>query len=175
MDLKINKIFGVTKAYTTRVGYGPFPTEIKGKIGDMLREKGSEYGATTGRSRRCGWLDMVSLKYAKRINNITSLIVTKLDVLSFLDNIKICSGYSYRGNSYYELPYNQNIFSKVSPLYENFLGWKKEMSNIRDFNDLPKEAKNYLKQIEKALNVPIDIISVGSERDQLIKRKEQIW
>ncbi len=172
---KIDKILGVTKAYTTRVGYGPFPTEIKGKIGDMLREKGSEYGATTGRPRRCGWLDMVLLKYAKRINNITSFIITKLDVISFLDNIKICYGYSYRGNSCYGLPYTQNIFSKVSPLYENFLGWKKEISNIRDFNNLPKEAKNYLKQIEKALNVPIDIISIGPERDQLIKRKEQIW
>lgn len=172
---KIDKILGVTKAYTTRVGYGPFPTEIKGKTGDMLREKGSEYGATTGRPRRCGWLDMVLLKYAKRINNITSFIITKLDVISFLDNIKICYGYSYRGNSYYGLPYTQNIFSKVSPLYENFLGWKKEISNIRDFNDLPKEAKNYLKQIEKTLNVPIDIISIGPERDQLIKRKEQIW
>jgi len=172
---RIDKIIGVTKAYTTRVGQGPFPTEIKGKLGTMLREKGSEYGATTGRPRRCGWLDTVLLKYANRINSITFLALTKLDVLSFLNNIKICNSYSYNDKYYKELPYNQNIFQNVNPLYENFLGWEEEISEVRNFNDLPKEAKKYIKRIEDEVKVPIRLVSVGPERDQIIKFEESIW
>ncbi|MGB3346342.1 MAG: adenylosuccinate synthase [Candidatus Humimicrobiia bacterium] len=172
---RIDKIIGVTKAYTTRVGQGPFPTEIKGKLGTMLREKGSEYGATTGRPRRCGWLDTVLLKYASRINSITFLALTKLDVLSFLNNIKICNSYSYNDKYYKELPYNQNIFQNVNPLYENFLGWEEEISEVRNFNDLPKEAKKYIKRIEDEVKVPIRLVSVGPERDQIIKFEESIW
>ena len=172
---RIDKIIGVTKAYTTRVGQGPFPTEIKGKLGTMLREKGSEYGATTGRPRRCGWLDTVLLKYAGRINSITFLALTKLDVLSFLNNIKICNSYSYNYNYYKELPYNQNIFKNVNPLYENFLGWEEEISEVRNFNDLPKEAKKYIKRIENEVKVPIRLVSVGPERGQMIKFEESIW
>mgnify|MGYP001135619810 CR=1 FL=1 len=172
---RIDKIIGVTKAYTTRVGQGPFPTEIKGKLGTMLREKGSEYGATTGRPRRCGWLDTVLLKYAGRINSITFLALTKLDVLSFLNNIKICNSYSYNYNYYKELPYNQNIFKNVNPLYENFLGWEEEISEVRNFNDLPKEAKKYIKRIEDEVKVPIRLVSVGPERGQMIKFEESIW
>jgi len=172
---RIDKIIGVTKAYTTRVGQGPFPTEIKGKLGTMLRKKGSEYGATTGRPRRCGWLDTVLLKYASRINSITFLALTKLDVLSFLNNIKICNNYSYNDKYYKELPYNQNIFHNVNPLYENFLGWEEEISEVRNFNDLPKEAKKYIKRIEDEVKVPIKLVSVGPERDQIIKFEESIW
>lgn len=172
---RIDKIIGVTKAYTTRVGQGPFPTEIKGKLGTMLREKGSEYGATTGRPRRCGWLDTVLLKYASRINSITFFALTKLDVLSFLNNIKICNSYSYNDKYYKELPYNQNIFQNVNPLYENFLGWEEEISEVRNFNDLPKEAKKYIKRIEDEVKVPIRLVSVGPERDQIIKFEESIW
>lgn len=171
---RIDEIIGVVKAYTTRVGHGPFPTEIKGKIGNMLREEGSEYGTTTRRPRRCGWFDIVLLKYACKINSITSLALTKLDVLSFLDNIKICYGYSHKGEYYKELPYNQNIFKNVNPLYEDFLGWEEEISEVRNYDDLPKEAKKYLKRIEHEVKVPIRLISVGPERDQVIKFEESI-
>jgi len=172
---RIDNIIGVAKAYTTRVGQGPFPTEIKGKIGNMLREKGSEYGTTTGRPRRCGWLDTILLKYASRINSISFLALTKLDVLSFLNNIKICNSYSHNDKYYEEFPCNQSIFNEVNPLYEDFSGWKEDISKIRNFNDLPEKTKKYIRKIENEIKVPIKFISVGPERDQMIKFEESIW
>ena len=171
---RIDEIIGVVKAYTTRVGHGPFPTEIKGKIGNMLREEGSEYGTTTRRPRRCGWFDIVLLKHACKINSVTSLALTKLDVLSFLDNIKICYSYSHKGEYYKELPYIQNIFKNVNPLYEDFLGWEEDLSEVRNYDDLPKEAKKYIKRIKDEVKVPIRLISIGPERDQVIKSEESI-
>jgi len=172
---RIDNIIGVAKAYTTRVGQGPFPTEIKGKIGNMLREKGSEYGTTTGRPRRCGWLDTILLKYASRINSISFLALTKLDVLSFLNNIKICNSYSHNDKYYEEFPCNQSIFNEVNPLYEDFSGWKEDISKIRNFNDLPEKTKKYIRKIENEIKVPIKFISVGPERDQMIEFEESIW
>jgi adenylosuccinate synthase len=169
---KISKVLGVSKAYTTRVGSGPFPTEIKGSLGDMLREKGGEYGATTGRPRRCGWLDMVVLRHSARINGLTSLAITKLDVLDGLKTIKICTSYKYKGKIYKDLPKEINIIEECEPQYKEFEGWDTITVGTRDFAKLPKAAQKYIKEIENTLGIKVSIISTGQKRDEIIKLDE---
>jgi adenylosuccinate synthase len=170
---KISKVLGVVKAYTTRVGSGPFPTEIKDALGDKLRQRGGEYGATTGRPRRCGWLDMVILRHSAQINGLTGVAVTKLDILDDIEMIKICTSYKYRGKIYHEFPKEISIFEECEPVYEEVRGWSKSTVGIRDFSRLPREAKAYIKRIEKMLGVEVHLISTGQRRDELIKLKEQ--
>jgi adenylosuccinate synthase len=164
----ITDIFGVVKAYTTRVGAGPFPTELFDEIGDKLQEKGAEFGATTGRKRRCGWLDMVILKNAVRLNSLTGLVITKLDVLCGLESLKICIGYDYKGKLIENFPANLKVLSECKPIYETLPGWNENIEGIRDYNDLPEATKHYLKRIEDLAGVKIQIVSVGPGRDETI-------
>lgn len=170
---KISKVLGVVKAYTTRVGAGPFPTEIKDSLGDAIREKGGEYGATTGRPRRCGWLDMVILRHSARINGLTGIAITKLDILDGLETIKICTSYKHNGKTYKEFPKELNIFQECEPVYEETKGWKESTIGIKDFEKLPDAAKAYVKKIENMLGVEAHIISTGQRRDELIQIQEQ--
>jgi adenylosuccinate synthase len=170
---KISKVLGVTKAYTTRVGSGPFPTEIKDSLGNSLRERGGEYGATTGRPRRCGWIDMVILKHSARINGFTGIAITKLDILDGMDVIKMCISYRHKGKTYEEFPKEINIFEECEPVYEELEGWSETTVGIKDFNRLPETAKIYIKKIEKILGVEVHLISTGRRRDELIQLKEQ--
>jgi adenylosuccinate synthase len=170
---RISRVLGVVKAYTTRVGSGPFPTEIKDSLGEVIRERGGEYGATTGRPRRCGWLDLVVLRHSVRINGVTGLAITKLDILDGLDTIKICTSYRRKGTTYTEFPKETNIFEECEPVYEEVKGWGSSTLGIKAFNDLPKQARTYIKQIEKVLGVKVHLISTGQRRDELILLKEQ--
>lgn len=164
----LNRVVGVAKAYVTRVGNGPFPTEDKGKLGDFLRERGNEYGATTGRPRRCGWIDLVALKKAVQINGIDSLAITKLDVLNDLETIKVCVAYRFKGKEIDYLPVDAYDLECCEPIYREFNGWQRDLSTIRDSIDLPVEAKDYLKFIEDFLETKIMLISVGPERNENI-------
>jgi len=168
---KISRVLGVVKAYTTRVGSGPFPTEIKDSLGDALRERGGEYGATTGRPRRCGWLDMVVLRHSARVNGLTGVAITKLDVLDGLDKIRICTHYKYKGKIYEDFPKEINIVEECKPYYEEFEGWNTNTIGIRDFNKLPKAAMAYIKKIERMLGVEVQLISTGQRRDEIIQLK----
>ena len=170
---KISKVLGVVKAYTTRVGSGPFPTEIKDALGDAIREKGGEYGATTGRPRRCGWLDMVILRHSARINGLTGIALTKLDILDGLNAIKICTAYRHEGKIYQEFPKEIPVFEECEPVYEETKGWDTSTLGIRDFTKLPRTAKAYIKTIERMLGVKVHIISTGQRRDERILLKEQ--
>ncbi|MBN2031589.1 adenylosuccinate synthase [bacterium] len=165
---KIDRIVGILKAYTTRVGNGPFPTEFEASLGEHVRQMGAEYGATTGRPRRCGWFDGMIAQYAVRINDIDMLVITKLDVLDTLDEISICVGYRYKGKQLDYFPTECHILEELEPIYETLPGWKEQISNIRDFSDLPKNTQNYIKKIEKIVNRPIGIVSVGANRDATI-------
>ncbi len=162
----INEIIGIMKAYTTRVGNGPFPTEDTEEIGEFLRNKGNEYGATTGRPRRCGWLDLKAVKYAVRLNNITSIALTKIDVLTGLDKIKIAVDYKIDGESVYSYPVSELEYRKIELEYIELDGWNEDISYIKSFDDLPKNTQKFIKFIEDYLNVPINIISVGPLRRQ---------
>ena len=166
---KINEVIGVFKAYCTRVGNGPFPTELKGKSGEIMAQKGNEFGSTTGRARRCGWIDLPALKYAININGVTKLSMMKSDVLSGFDKIKVCTAYKLNGQTSSELPYDMNS-TEITPLYESFDCWKDDISNIKSVNEIPKEFKNYIEFLEKELCTPISIISVGPDRSQTIFR-----
>jgi len=166
--LNFNRVVGVTKAYISRVGSGPFITEQKNEIGDYLIEKGQEFGVVTGRRRRCGWLDLVSLKYSVRINSLSELFITKLDVLSGLEEIKLATSYKHGGKIFNEYPYEQKIQYEGEPVYITLPGWNEDISNIKEFFDLPLNAQNYLKKIEEFIGVPITFISVGPERNQNI-------
>ncbi len=165
---RLDEILGVAKAYTTRVGSGPLPTEDSSKVGEYLREKGYEYGTTTGRPRRCGWLDAVVLRYSIMINSIDSIALTKLDVLSGLKKIKICTGYGYNGKVYENMPCHQTILHKCKPVYEEFRGWDEDISRVKNFEDLPGQAQDYVKNIEKITKCPVSMISVGAERSKII-------
>ena len=170
---KISKVLGIVKAYTTRVGSGPFPTEIKNELGEHLRERGGEYGATTGRPRRCGWLDTVVLRHSARINGVTGVAVTKLDILDGLETIKICTSYKYNGKVYDEFPKEINIFEECEPVYEEVEGWTESTVGLKDLNELPKAAKAYIRRMEKLVGVKAHIISTGQRRKELILVKEQ--
>ena len=166
--LNLNKIVGVTKAYISRVGSGPFITEQKNDIGDYLIEKGAEFGVVTGRRRRCGWLDLISLKYSVRINSLTELFITKLDVLSGLDEIKLGVGYKNGDEVITDYPYQQDVFYNAEPVYETFEGWSEDITSVKNFDALPENAKKYINAIEKFIEIPITFISVGPERNQNI-------
>ena len=170
----LNEIIGIVKAYTTRVGEGPFPTELFDDIGDKIQQTGSEFGATTGRKRRCGWLDMVVLKSAVRLNSLTGLAITKLDVLDDLDEIKICTGYQHHGIKIQNFPAEIKVLQDCIPVYESHPGWKQDISGITKFDDLPENAKKYLARVEKLCSVKIKIVSVGPEREATII-KEKIF
>ena len=166
--LNLNKIVGVTKAYISRVGSGPFITEQENEIGDYLIEKGAEFGVVTGRRRRCGWLDLISLKYSVRVNTLTELFITKLDVLSGLDEIKLCVGYMNGDEVIADYPYQQSILYNAQPVYETFKGWEEDITSIKNFEELPENAKKYINAIEDFIEIPITFISVGPERNQNI-------
>jgi len=166
--LNLNKIVGVTKAYISRVGSGPFITEQKNDIGDYLIEKGAEFGVVTGRRRRCGWLDLISLKYSVRVNSLTELFITKLDVLSGLDEIKLGVGYKNGDEVITDYPYQQDVFYNAEPVYETFEGWSEDITSVKNFDALPENAKKYINAIEKFIEIPITFVSVGPERNQNI-------
>tara|TARA_B100001059_G_scaffold231227_1_gene266693 strand:+ start:5386 stop:6666 length:1281 start_codon:yes stop_codon:yes gene_type:complete len=166
--LNLNKIVGVTKAYISRVGSGPFITEQKNDIGDYLIEKGAEFGVVTGRRRRCGWLDLISLKYSVRVNSLTELFITKLDVLSGLEEIKLGVGYMNGDKLITDYPYQQNVLYNAEPVYETYAGWSEDITSVRSFDNLPENAKKYITAIEDFIEIPITFISVGPERNQNI-------
>lgn len=165
---KIDKVVGVAKAYTTRVGEGPFPIEELGPIGQRMREKGREYGATTGRPRRCGWFDAVAVRHAVQANGLASIAITKLDILGGLGKIKICTGYRYKGNLIKNFPSSIRIIQECQPVYEEMDGWDDDISQAEIYDDLPDATRRYLARIQELLGVRISIISVGSERGQTI-------
>ena len=165
---RITDVIGIVKAYTTRVGKGPFPTELTDEIGNHLQEKGAEFGATTGRRRRCGWLDAVILRNAVRLNGVSGLAITKLDVLDGLEELKICTGYEHRGRLLDAFPASLKVLAECRPVYETLPGWAETISGINRLSRLPKNVKNYLKRIEELTGTPIEIVSVGPDRDQTI-------
>ena len=158
----------VFKAYTTRVGKGPFPTEINDFNSKHMLEKGKEFGATTGRTRRCGWLDLVALKKVVSLAGIDRLCITKIDVLTGLDELYICTGYKINGSVIKNFPDNINALNKVQPIYKKFSGWKININNIKIYNELPKEVINYIDFISKFLDVPINLVSNGPKIDDLL-------
>lgn len=170
----LNEIIGIVKAYTTRVGRGPFPSELFDEIGDQIQKKGVEFGATTGRKRRCGWLDTVLLRNSARLNGLTGLVITKLDVLSDIPDLQICTGYEYQGKLIHDFPANLKMLEACEPVYETLPGWSEDISTIRKFEDLPENAKNYLSRIEELTEIPIAIISVGPGREETIVLKNPL-
>jgi len=166
---KIKEVFGIFKAYTTRVGSGPFPTEDFGNDGDIMAQVGNEFGSVTGRKRRCGWLDLVALKYAIQVNGVTQLMMMKGDVLSGFDTLKVCTAYNYNGEVIHHLPYNIEE-ENVTPIYTEIKGWKADLTGMTTYDQLPKELKDYISMIEAAVEVPISIVSVGPDRKQTITR-----
>ncbi|MCD4780518.1 MAG: adenylosuccinate synthase [Candidatus Omnitrophica bacterium] len=167
---KVDKVIACVKAYTTRVGEGPFPTEFSSRLKDDIRQKGKEFGATTGRPRRCGWFDSVLVRYSILINGVSELAIMKLDVLDELKKIQICTGYRYRGKMYKDFPMDLEVISGVKPIYEEMDGWQEPISNIRQYDNLPENAKRYINCLERLLKVEIKYISIGSKRDQIIFR-----
>ncbi len=168
--VNIKRVLGVAKAYLTRVGSGPFPTELFDETGDLLGEVGHEYGVTTGRKRRCGWYDAVVVNYAARVNGLTDLALTKLDVLGCLDEIKVCVAYECDGKTYTTVPEHQSVFYHAKPVYETLPGWKCDISGVRNFYQLPREAKDYIDFLEQLAGVRASIITVGPDREQTINR-----
>ncbi len=166
---KIGDVFGIFKAYTTRVGSGPFPTELFDKDGETMGRVGHEFGATTGRARRCGWLDLVALKYACQINGVTQLMMMKADVLSGFKRIKVCTAYQYKGETISHLPFNIEE-KNVSPVYTELKGWKADLTGMNKAEELPEELNEYIHFLEKELGIPIKIVSVGPDREQTIFR-----
>ena len=166
--LNLDRVVGVTKAYISRVGSGPFITEQENEIGDYLIEKGAEFGVVTGRRRRCGWLDLISLKYSVRVNSLSELFITKLDVLSGLEEIQLGVGYKYNDEILTDYPYDQKVAYEAEPIYETMQGWDEDITSVDKFEDLPSNAQKYIKAIEDFIGVPITFISVGPERNQNI-------
>ncbi len=166
---KIKEVFGIFKAYTTRVGSGPFPTELFDEVGDTMAKVGNEFGSVTGRARRCGWLDLVALKYAVQVNGVTELYMMKGDVLSGFDTLKVCTGYKYKGEIIHHFPYNIEP-ENVEPVYVEKKGWNTDLTQMTSYDQLPQELKDYVAFIESELEVPIKIISVGPDRKQTIMR-----
>lgn len=168
---KIGKVIGVAKAYCTRVGGGPFPTEMEEEQGNQVRQQGAEYGATTGRPRRCGWFDGVASRFAVRINGIDEMVITKMDVLSAVKRIRFARRYSYRGRMYDDIPADTDILESCRALYDEFPGWEEDISAVRRERNLPAAARRYLAAVERFLGCPISIVSVGSDREANIIRK----
>ena len=169
---KLHHVVGIVKAYTTRVGAGPFPTELLDETGDYIQERGAEFGATTGRRRRCGWLDLVVVRDSVRLNGLTSLSITKLDVLTGLERVKVCVGYELDGRRIESRPASLKKLARCKPLYEDLPGWKEDISSAKAVKDLPPQARNYLKVIEERTAVPFSLVSVGPGREETIKLKD---
>jgi adenylosuccinate synthase len=168
---KIDEVLGVAKAYVTRVGEGPFPTEIEGPAQELLRELGGEYGTTTGRERRCGWLDIVALRFAVRINGLTSLALTKLDVLSAFAELPVCTRYRLPGGSETEeFPAHQSDFHHAAPVYETLPGWREPLDAVTDADSLPEHARRYVEFIEDQLEVEVSLVGTGAERERVLTR-----
>lgn len=163
---RVGNVYGIVKAYCTRVGSGPFPTELFDATGETLRKQGGEFGATTGRPRRCGWLDLPALKYSVMVNGVTRLILTKSDVLSGFDEIKVCTAYKVNGEETDRIPYD--VEAEIEPVYTTFPGWKEDLSAVKRYEDLPQAARNYIEFIEKTVGVPFELISVGPDRNATI-------
>ena len=169
---EVGRVIGVAKAYVTRVGSGPFPTEDTGPAGQQMATVGREVGTTTGRSRRCGWLDVVLLRYAARVNGLTELFLTKVDVLSGLDEVRMCTAYRYEGRLYEDFPPHQTIFHKAEAVYEDLEGWTEDLSAVARFDDLPAAARKYVERVSEASGVPIRLLSVGPDRRQTFEVEE---
>jgi len=170
---KIDRILGIAKAYTTRVGEGPFPTELTGELGEAIRQRGGEFGATTGRPRRCGWLDIVALRYSSTINGFTGIGLTKMDILDGMEKINICVGYKYNGKIYDTFPTDLEMLIRCEPVLQEIDGWKESTSGIKDIRHLPKNALKYIKLIEDLISTKIQIISTGPKRDEIIVLEDQ--
>lgn len=166
---QIKEVYGIFKAYTTRVGSGPFPTEDFEEAGDVMAKVGNEFGSVTGRKRRCGWLDLVALKYAVQINGVTQLMMMKGDVLSGFETLKVCTAYQYNGQEITHLPYTIEP-ENVTPVYAEFKGWKADLTGMHSYEELPEELKTYIAFIEAEVGVPIKIVSVGPDRKQTISK-----
>ncbi len=167
---KIGEVIGITKAYCTRVGGGPFPTELFDETGEKLRKEGQEFGATTGRPRRCGWIDLPQLKYTIMLNGVTQLVMTKIDILNIFSEIKAATHYQYNGGSHTELPYDMNEI-EVTPTYKSYPGWNHSLDDVKNFDEFPKAVKDYIAEMETALGVSITMISTGPEREKLVLRE----
>jgi adenylosuccinate synthase len=165
---RISRVIAIVKAYTTRVGEGPFPTELLDGTGDLLRTAGAEFGTTTGRPRRCGWFDALIARYAVRINGVTDFVLTKLDVLTGMDEVSVCVAYDVDGVRHHELPMNQVDFAKAVPVYHTFPGWHEDISKARTLDDLPRNARDYVAALEKMIKAPISAVGVGPGRDETI-------
>jgi adenylosuccinate synthase len=173
---EIDEVWGVAKAYATRVGEGPFPTELNDEIGRHMLERGHEYGTTTGRERRCGWLDLVALRYATRINGLTSLVITKLDVLAGIDPLRVCTSYRHsEGARFDEFPYHQSILHNSEAVFEELPGFADEIGDCRSADDLPAAARDYLNFISDVVGVPVRLVGVGPGRDQVVWMEEKSW
>ena len=166
---QIGEVYGIFKAYTTRVGSGPFPTELFDEVGTAMAKVGNEFGSVTGRQRRCGWLDLVALKYAVQVNGVTQLMMMKGDVLSGFDTLKVATSYNYKGDEISHLPYNIEE-ENVTPIYKSFKGWAADLTGMTNYDELPKELKEYIQFIEDELEIPIKIVSVGPDRKQTIMK-----
>jgi adenylosuccinate synthase len=166
--LQVDQVLGILKAYSTRVGSGPLPTELKDAVGEHLTEKGHEYGTTTGRRRRSGWLDFMPLRYAVQVNGVSSIMLNKIDILSGLDEIKVCTGYRVDGKLVESWPLSVAQLERAEPVYESYEGWSQELGDCRSVEDLPAAARRYVEAIEQSAGAPIDVISVGPERNQTL-------
>jgi len=166
----VGRVVGVTKAYTTRVGEGPFPTELNDDVGESMREKGGEYGATTGRPRRCGWFDAVAVRHSATVNGVDSIVITKLDVLGGRPEVKISTGYRFNGETVSHFPADAFILERCDPVYEVLPGWSEDIGNCREFAELPRKAQEYVRRLEQAIGLHVDTISVGQDRTQTIKK-----
>ena len=169
---KITAVIGIVKAYTTRVGEGPFPTELTGEQGEWLRKTGSEFGVTTGRPRRCGWFDAVIARYATRVNGITGYFLTKLDVLSGLDKVPVCVAYEVDGKRHDDIPMTQTEFHHAVPVYEYFDGWWEDISKVRSYEELPENARKYISAVEGMIGAPVYAVGTGPRRDQTLQMRE---
>jgi|SRR5690554_837268 len=170
---KIGEVYGIFKTYCTRVGSGPFPTELHDEVGERMRKAGNEFGATTGRPRRCGWIDLPALKYAIMINGVTQLIMTKADVLSDFDTLKVCTAYKYQGEEIDYLPFDV-LDDSIQPIYKEMKGWAEDLTELSDINNIPKALEDYILYLEKELETPITIVSVGPDRTQTLLRNSNI-
>lgn len=171
----VQRSIGICKAYTTRVGKGPFPTELHGDIGTKLRDAGHEYGTTTGRPRRCGWLDLVALKYVQHLNDFSTLAIMKLDVMDSLPEVKLCVGYQVDGEMITRFPAALDVLDRVEPVYKTFPGWQTPLHEVRRYDALPTEAKNYLAAVESFIGCPVGLVSVGPDREQTIFRHADLF
>jgi len=171
---QIQLVLGIAKAYATRVGSGPFPTELDDDVGESMRQHGGEFGTTTGRPRRCGWLDLVALRYARRINGLTHIALTKMDVLDHFENLKVCTAYKINGVETKDFPTDSNLMDSIVPVYEDVPGWKSDTTKLTDYQDLPQAARDYVKRMEDFLGIPVAIVSVGPQRKATLTRLP-IW